>query len=414
MSPNSTTTPNHRSPAMRILRTTLQILLPLVVLAGTYQVASQLVANMKQPATTTPAAVVPIVRTIKVAPTSLRMDVSSQGTVQPAQQVELAPQVGGRVETVSAKLRPGGFFAAGEVLLTIDPRDYQLALVQRRAEVARARLRLAQEKAEAEVAQKAWQQLEGERTADELATRELHVATAEAELAAAEAAVERAQLDLQRTRVAAPFDGRVRSADLEPGDLVQPGKVVASIYGTKSAEVRLPIPDNQVAFLDLPLDDNQDENHQLPTTRLVADFAGTRHEWQGVIARTEGEIDQRTRQLTLVARVDAPYAAVGDRRRPPLTPGMFVEADITGRVFDDVVALPRQALRPDGAVLLLDQENKLRSRNVSVIRVTRDDVFVRGGLTAQDRVCISVVEEFVEGMPVEPAPELVPAGSRDR
>ena len=171
------------------LRLTLQILLPVLVVAIALVTARQIIANIEQPTTQAPPRNIPLVRTITAVPESLRLDVQSHGTVQPRTSVTLSPQVSGRVTHVAEALRAGGFFAAGETLFSIDDTDYRLATVQRQADLARARLRLAQEKAEQALAIRAWRDLEGDRKPDELATRALQVKGAEADLAAAQAAL---------------------------------------------------------------------------------------------------------------------------------------------------------------------------------------------------------------------------------
>lgn len=411
-----------RPTTQQVVRRILQFALPLAVVASALWAVAAMFANMEQPAAQPPPQSVPLVRTVAAVPGTLHASVHSQGTVEPHTTVALAPQVSGRVVAVAPELRSGGFFAAGQVLFRIDDTDFRLAVVQRQADVARARLRLAQETAEAGVAERAWQQLEGDRRPDGLATRRLYVQEAEAALAAAEAALQRAELDLGRTAVALPFDGRVRSADLDVGSQVQAGQPVAEVYGIDFAEVRLPIPDVELAFLDLPLGNgpggNRDGNGggaPPPAVELTAEFAGRRHTWRGTVTRTEGEIDRRTRQLTLVARVADPYAKGEDPARPPLAVGMFVEARIAGRTFRDVITLPRAALRPDGTVLVVASEDRLQARPVDVLRLDRRTVSVRDGLAAGDRVCISPIEVFVEGMPVrvldpETPPPVAPAG----
>lgn len=388
------------------MRRFLQIFLPVIVLAAAGAAVWWLRANMPKPVVQQPPPNVPLVRTVKAQPATVRLDVHSQGTVEARTAITLAAQVSGRVVAVAPSLRSGGFFAAGETLFRIEAADYELTVAQREADVARASLRLAQERAESQAAIRAWQQLEGDRPADPLTARLLHVAEAEKALAAAEAALAQARLDLARTSVSLPFAGRVRRASVDVGMIVTAGAAVGEVYATDSAEVRLPIPDREAQFLDLPLDNvvpgtAPGNGAGGPAVELVADFGGRRHRWHGVIDRVEGEIDRRTRQLTVVARVADPYATAGGR--PPLAVGMFVQATITGRAFDDVVALPRQALRSDGSVLVLDEERRLRRREVQVLRQDRSNVYVRGGIMGGEQVCVSALEAFVDGMPVRVA-----------
>jgi RND family efflux transporter MFP subunit len=384
---------------MKYLRIVLQILLPLLVLAGGAFMAQRILANKVQPKVTAPVFEGPLVRVAAVAPTALRIDVTAQGTVEPFRAVTVAPQVAGRVLRVADELRAGAFVAAGATLLCIEPADFELQIVQRQADVARAALRLVQERAEAAAALRAWRELEGERAPEPLVTREPQIRDAEQSLAAAEAQLARARLDLERTQVTAPFAARVRSANAEVGQFVAVGAAVAELYDVAAVEIRLPIASSDAAFLDLPMLGTGDAG-TLPTVEVSVEFAGRRHVWQGRIVRTEGELDRRTRQLTLVARVDEPYARHGDGDRPPLTVGMFVQATITGRTFADVVAVPRSAVSADGEVWVVDQELRLRRRTVAVLRLERERALVQSGLAAGERVLSSRLDAPQEGMPV--------------
>lgn len=384
---------------MKYLRIVLQILLPLLVLAGGAFVAQRILANKVQPKVVPPVFEGPLVRVVPVEPTALRIDVAAQGTVEPFRAVTVAPQVAGRVSSVADELRAGAFVAAGATLLTIEPTDFELQIVQRQADVARATLRLVQERAEAAAALRAWRELEGDRPAEPLVAREPQIRDAEQALAAAEAQLARARLDLERTRVRAPFAARVRTADAEVGQFVAVGTGVAELYDVAAVEIRLPIPSHDAAFLDLPSLDAATDGPS-PTVEIAVEFAGRRHLWQGRIVRTEGELDRRTRQWTLVARVDDPYARNGDGDRPPLTVGMFVQATITGRTFEGVVAVPRSALSATGEVWIVDQEQRLRRRTVQVLRLERERALVQSGLAAGERVLSSRLDAPQEGMPV--------------
>ena len=316
---------------MRPLRIVLQILLPVLILGGGGGLAWW-IANQRPEVKVEPRSfVAPAVRVHAVTAASLRIDVATQGTVEPHRAIQLAAQVGGRAIAVAPALRAGGFFEADELLVEIDASDYRLAVTQREADVARAELRLLQERAEAVAAIRAWIELEGEPPTDPLVRREPQIEEADKMLAAARAQLERARLDLDRTRVKAPFAGRVRRANVDTGQIVLPGTTLADIYAIDQAEVRLPIPADDAAFLDLPL--HWADSTSAPTgpeVVLTATFAGRRHEYAGRIVRTDGEVDRRTQQITLIARVEAPYARNESGDRPPLAIGTFVEARVRG------------------------------------------------------------------------------------
>jgi hypothetical protein len=174
--------------------------------------------------------------------------------------------------------------------------------------------------------------------------------------------------------------------------------------------VRLPLPDTELRFIDLPMLYRGESTEAAgPPVRLRARFAGREHTWQGHIVRTEGEIDARSRMVNVVARVEDPYARVTrdgpdgevsppDRDRPPLAVGLFVSAEIQGRRVEDAISLPRAALRNGDAVLLVDAENRLRRREVDVLRTEDERVVIGGGLRAGDAVVVSPLASAVEGM----------------
>lgn len=223
---------------------------------------------------------------------------------------------------------------------------------------------------------------------------------AAASLREAEAALEQARRDLERTELRAPYAGRVREKLVDVGQFVERGTPVARLYAVDYAEIRLPIPDEEMAFLDLPLD-YRGAAHQGagPTVILRADFAGGRHAWEGRIVRTEGEIDPRSRMIHAVARVDDPYGR-GTPGRPPLHVGLFVEAEILGRELPGAVVLPRAALRGDGRILVVDADDRLRGRQVDVVRVDGEQAIIRSGLAAGERVCVSPLETVTDGTKV--------------
>ena len=182
----------------------------------------------------------------------------------------------------------------------------------------------------------------------------------------------RAERDLLRTRILAPFDGRVRSERVDIGQFVNRGTTIANIYATDYAEVRLPIHDEELAFLNLPLGLNPNPANIGADVTLSARFGGADHEWQAQVVRTEGELDPKTRMITVVARVDKPYKIVGER--PPLAVGLFVSARIHGKIANNITIIPRTALRRNGQVLIVGADNRLRFQDVTVLRILNDPV----------------------------------------
>ncbi len=377
----------------------LRFVIPLAILAFAMAAAVVMVKLKPEVPTRQPDVKPPLVRVLDVRMQSRQLTVKSQGTVSPRTESAVVPEVSGRVLWVSPDFVSGGFFESGEVLLKIDSHDYEQALVRVRAEVANTKLRLAQEEAEFKVAQSEWQDL-GKGEATPLTLREPQLENAKAALAAAEANIVTAQRNLDRTQIRAPYAGRVRQKNVDVGQFVTVGSPVGVIYAIDYAEIRLPLPDSDLAYLDLPLVYRGESSKKGPRVTLRANFAGKAHEWQGRIVRTEGEIDSMTRMVHAVAQVKNPYGRGKDPDRPPLAAGLFVEAEIQGQEVEDVVVLPRAVLRENDQLLVVDSEERLRFRTVDLLRVTREEIVVQGGLEAGERVCLSPLEAVTDGMKV--------------
>jgi RND family efflux transporter MFP subunit len=386
-----------------LLRRFLMIVLPLAIVAAGVAGAWSMIASREEPQKRPAEVRPPLVRVMEIEPRSVQLSVHAEGTVMPRTASEIVPEVAGRVLWISPDLIAGGFFEAGDELIKIDPREYELAVVRARAAIAQAKTRLATEQQEAAVARKEWEAL-GEGEATDLTLRKPQIAEAQAALASAEATFEQAQYDLERTVLHAPYAGRVRSKQVDVGQFVSRGSAVASVYAVDVAEVRLPIPDGELAFVNIPLayrDDESGSSGTGPSVTLRADFGGKEHTWQGRIVRTEGEIDPRTQMINVVAQVSDPYGRGGKPDRPPLAVGMFVKAEIAGKSSGSVFVLPRAVMRSGDRVMVVDNDNRLYFREVGVMRAEQDRVLVRSGLQPGERIVVSTLETAVNGMQVE-------------
>lgn len=384
----------------------------LVVLAGVLG-AVGMVAVRPAVSTQTPPHLAPLVRVIEVVPETVRLRVQAQGNVEPRTESALVAEVSGRIVWVSPSLASGGFLAAGEELVRIDPTDHQLAV--ERAEAAHARARSALELARTGARRQRTLSDRNVTSPAAVEEAENQERAADAGVREAAAALEQARRDLARTVVVAPFVGRVREKHVDIGQFVNRGTTVARVYAVDFAEIRLPIPDAQAAFVDLPIafrDDETDDGSQrtLPEVILRSSFAGRAHTWRGRIVRTEGAIDPRTRMIHAVARVEDPYGRGDDPDRPPLAVGLFVDAEIEGRLVDDVFPLPRIALRGENEVVVVDSEDRIRIRRVEILKREHDSVLVTAGLRAGERVVASPLALTVEGMAVrvDPLPAVTP------
>ena len=382
------------------MRKWLRVLLPLIVLAGAGLLTLLMLKSRPDVQPVPRETTLPLLRVADVTPRDHQFLIHAQGTVAPRTEINLVAEVPGRVTRVADAFAEGGFFEAGETLLELDRRDFELAVTRARASLAEAQVRLQREEAEAALARQEWATLGGG-TPGPLLLREPQLAEAQALVASARANLEAAELDLERCQIRAPFAGRVRTKRADAGQFLARGEIVARIYAVDYVEVRLPLPLEDLGYLDLPVQyRGETPGREGPRVRLRARLGGQQHEWEGRIVRTEGEIDTRTRMLNAVARVDDPYARSQDWSRPPLAIGLFVDAEIEGRKAKQVYVAPRAALRLDQRLMVVDRDHRLRFRTVAILRLEGDHVVFGGGLEAGDRVSISPLEIAVEGMEV--------------
>lgn len=369
-------------------------LLPATVLVVAYGVATVIRNAGPEIEVVTPEPQPLVVRTIEAQPERVRLTIDSQGEVHAEYMIDFASEVQGSITSVAPAFVNGGYFETGDVLVEIDATDYELARIRAEARVAEQIEALEIEKSEALLAAEGLFPL-----------REAQVASAEARVRSARADLAQAEADLKRTKITAPFDGRVLFTQVDLGQNISKGQMLGRLYSTDIAEIRLPLSDQQLRYLDLPFGARPtDEALDTPVT-LRATVGGRPTEWHGQLHRMEGAVDPDNRVWYAVARVADPYGLHHPEQTTPLAVGLFVAAEIEGRSVDNVYRLPRSALRNDNNVLIADADNRLRRRAVNVLRTDFESVLVSDGLKAGDRVCVSPVEAFIDGLLVEIVPE---------
>lgn len=382
-----------------------RFLLPIIIVIAGVGLAVLIIATGPKLEQQPPPSNEPLVRTWEADVQTVQMTSIAHGTVLPRTESDLIPEVSGRIVDMSSAMVSGGFFKQGDFLLRIDPRDYEVALEQARASLASARSELTNAtKAHDRLLDLAKRQSASQAQQDDALNR---LRFAQASIREATARISRAERDITRTTVTAPYDGRVRSERVDIGQFVTRGAAVASLYATDVAEVRLPIHDEELAYLKLALA-GQTDQHQ-PTVILRARFAGEEHTWEGRIVRTEGELDPETRMINIIAQVQSPYEQSGSR--PPLAVGLFVEAEIIGKRVDNVFVLPRSALQANEQVYIITADNRLQFRDVEIIRIVNEDVYVTGGFERGETISLSTINNAIEGMLVRPVNEAGRAAS---
>ena len=378
-----------------------QILLAAALLAGAAGITFLLYLDRPSTEITEPVYIPVTVDVVAAEKETIRIPVQAQGTVSPLQQSVLAAEVQGRIVAVADNFHAGGFLRQGDVLLRIDPRDYEARLARAEAALRSAESELLQERGRADVARREWERLpEGSQRSDDardLYLRKPQLAQAEAQLLAAAADVNTARDDLERTTVRAPYDALVRAKHSELGHYVAPGSNLAEIFAVAMAEVRLPIPQTRLAYLDLP-DVASDTGGAL--IDLYTDVGGDVTHWSARLHRSEGVFDERSRALFAVARIDDPYA-LDNPGREPLRIGTFVNANIEGRAMPGLVALPRYVLRAGDMVAVVDDNNLVRNRKVTTLRAGGDFVYVSSGLNNGDLVILTALDNALTGAEVD-------------
>ena len=332
-----------------------------------------------------------LVETMVAYPSEVGSKISSQGTIRPEHEIFVTSELSGKVTWVSENFLDGAGFKIGDTLMKIEKRDYELALISTESSLFQARLALEREEAEANLASIEWKRV-GKGNASSLTLREPQLAQARAILAAAEAAYEQSKRNLERTAIIAPFNGRVRKKIVDLGTNLIPGSRLADIYATASFEVRLPIADKDIPFLGIPLDGSSVDSANRPEVRLSTSYGGNELSIKGSIVRSESEIDPKTRMISVIATIPLSNSELGFKV------GMFVNAEINGLSFPGVTVVPRSAVKDDMIWIVI--EEKLRRKSVEVIRYEKDFAFISDGLSKNDRVLITRLSSYVDGMPV--------------
>jgi len=367
-----------------MLRIIVRILIGVVILALAVIVASVMTSMKSPPPKKERVELDPLVDVIVLEHMTTSFEIHSQGTVRPRTETVLSAEVSGTIVSISPKFVAGGVFQSGEVLLRIDPTNYEVALEQADALVLQRTI-------EHEGAKKLRSQ--GYRAESELAS-------AAAALAAAKAERVRAQRNLERTSIRLPYEGMVRAKETDLGQFVNSGTRLGVVFATDYAEIRLPLTDMDLAYVDLPGADEIAESGGAdgPAVTFSATQKGKSVEWAARIVRTEGVVDEKSRVTYAVARIKDPYQLHGDGNDMPM--GTFVAATIQGAVAENIIRVPRSVVRGSNELVFVDSENKLDIRNVEIVRSDADYAYLSSGAEPGERVVVTVLETAINGLKV--------------
>ncbi|MGB4248639.1 MAG: efflux RND transporter periplasmic adaptor subunit [Pseudohongiellaceae bacterium] len=380
-----------------------RVILPVAILVGAFLVFMTLVRNPERLEAVAPEQALPTVRVATVQPESVTLQVNSQGKVQASRRLSLSAAATGPVDWLSPSLVAGGYFAADEVILRLDSSDYQNALERSRTSLEQAETEARH--AADELAR--YTELAARRLVSESQVQDLQ---RQADVTAgrvrdARASVAQAELDLRRSEIRAPFASVVESTSIELGQHANRGQELAILLSADDVEVRLPLALAQLGYLDIPLGHRGELPADIaPPVTLTGMYCVQMHNWQGTLVRTEAGIDATNNSVQAIVRVDQSATAGTNGEEltaVPLPVGLYVEAAINGKTIDGVFALPREVIRGNSQVLVVDAENKMYFGDVEILRLENDRVLIQSGLRAGERICMSPIQAVVNGMTVQ-------------
>jgi len=354
-----------------------------------------------------------VVETTTVERHPYRVLLQSYGTVQPRTDSILVAQVGGEIVVINDNVRDGGFFEKGDVLARIDPRDYEADVQIADAALADAKQALAEAVALSAQAREDWQRLGNTGDAPELVLRVPQLEAARARVKSAESALEKTRLNLERTHIVAPFAGRVLRKLVDVGQVVSPNTQLAEVYATDVVEIRLPLRNRDLGFIDLPESFRFAAPHDVQDAQVTirSDLIGE-EEWQAKLVRTEGAIDESARQLHVIAQIDDPFGP-GSEDRAPLKIGQYVTAEIKGKMLDDALVIPNTTIY-QGSHVYTVEDGILRRKGIVIAWQNDDDAVIASGLEAGDQLVTTPLGQVTSGLRVSIAGERNRGGGQGR
>ncbi len=343
----------------------------------------------------------PKVHVIKSEFSNQRIDVQTRGLVNSRIALPIQPEISGKIVWVSPKWVNGGFFKKGEKLFSIEKTRFQNDVAQATYQLREAESQLLQELGHAYVAQREW---EGRLSKDneaqrKLALRKPQVASAKARVTSSKESLTSAQLNLKKTDVYAPFDGLLAERAMNAGQFASSGQQAAILYAVDTIEIRVPLTFNQISLIELPSIGSSSQQ----TVKVTADLGSESRSWEGKLVRTEGVLDQRTGILHAVVNVIDPYGLQNPQAHP-LHIGTFVEVHIPSKSLAKVISLPRHILRTGNTLWVVNEENQLNIRTVTLLPTKGETMHITGGLKAGEQVVISPLTNPIEGKLVELVP----------
>ena len=363
------------------------------VIVASIVIAGVLVATKQEPPRAEKPLEGTLVEVIQIDTSRHAVDLHAKGTVVPAMEVMLQPEVGGRVTWQSGELVPGGRFKKDQPILKVDPRDYKLAVESAKSQVRSARLELTLERRRGEVAKREWESFGKMDATDEqraLAQREPQLEAMRLALRAAQSSLDKAALDLKRTTLRAPFNAMVVTESVDPGQLISPQTTVARLVGTDEYHVQVSVPVASLRTIRARSEDGPGS----PASIVQRVGQGT-IERQGEVIRQLPDLDPGGAMARILVRIEKPLGKKGEL---PLLLGSFVDVATEAQPINDAIRVPRVALRNGRNVYVMNAQNLLEIREVDIAWSEPDSVLVTGGLGPNERVVISRIATPIPNM----------------
>lgn len=345
-----------------------------------------------------------VVDTTPILPQDYQVQLESYGTIQPQIQTTLIAQVGGQIISVNPNVRNGGFFSRGDVLASIDARDYEADVRIAEAILMDARQTLAEAEARSNQAREDWERLGNEGEAPALVLKEPQLQAAHARIASAQSTLQKAQLSLERTKIVAPFDGRILRKHADIGQVISNNSPLADVYATDYVEIRLPIRNRDLGFIDLPEAyrlESSDEN--VAAVRIISQF-GDSGSWDARLVRTEGAIDADARQLHVIAQIDKPFDRA-EAGQSPIKIGQYVSARLAGKTIPDAIVIPNNTIY-QGTYVYVVEDGILRRRDIEIEWQNDVDALIAAGLQPGDTLVTTPLGQVSSGIRVSVTGEM--------
>lgn len=381
-----------------------KVIAPIAILLATFVISQLIFKNPPQGKRGGSAPVAKIsVETLTLTPTNYSVVINSFGTVQPRTQSILVAQVSGEINEISDQFRDGGFFEKGDVLVQLDARDHRAEVKINQSNLLSAKQKLMEEKARTEQALIDWQRLGDGSQPNDLVLRKPQLAAAQAQVLSAQANLAKAELLLERTKIVAPFAGRILKTHVGLGRVVTNNAQLAEIYAIDYVEIRLPIVNKDLSFMVLPEQYRHSNNVEAGSAvSFTSDLLG-KQRWQGRIERTEGAIDEISQQLYIVAQIDDPYDELNNKTAP-IKIGQYVTAKITGKTIEQALVIPNSAIYQGSYVYVVDkveEQHVLRRKEIDIRWQNSHEALIDSGLTFSEELVLTPLGQVSSGTPVQ-------------